>query len=332
MSGNEPKKLVTLRILQILQEYSDEQHPLIQKDIADILRRDYGMEIERKAIGRNISFLKDAGFEIKTLEDKDGCYLAKRIFSDFELRVLIDGVITEKFITKNYSNDLIERLASLASPSFRERVRYMCAVESVGKTENQQVFLNVETVEEAIFEHKRIYFDYYKYGKDKKLRLVKKFYVSPYLTLMHNQRYYLMAKSEESDQISYYRLDYIKNIEKTEIDSTPITEIKGYEKGINYQEFNVVRPYLYVDKSERVEFVADEYIIDQVIDWFGKDIIISDYDEKRVKVTLLSASPKAMEYWALQYSKHVTVIYPEHLVERIKKDLLEAIERYKNIK
>ena len=35
-----------------------------QKAIADILDRDYGIELERKAVSRNISLLKEAGFSL----------------------------------------------------------------------------------------------------------------------------------------------------------------------------------------------------------------------------------------------------------------------------
>ena len=53
MSGYEPKKLALLRIWQILKENSDCDHPLTQEAIGAYLERDYGIEIERKAIGRN---------------------------------------------------------------------------------------------------------------------------------------------------------------------------------------------------------------------------------------------------------------------------------------
>ena len=62
----EPKKLALIRILQILKEYSDCNHPLTQEEISSHLEREYGIAIERRAISRNISLLKEAGFEIVT--------------------------------------------------------------------------------------------------------------------------------------------------------------------------------------------------------------------------------------------------------------------------
>ena len=60
----EPTKSALLRILQILEQYSDFDHPLKQQDIIDYLDKDYGIAIERKAVGRNLSLLKEAGYEV----------------------------------------------------------------------------------------------------------------------------------------------------------------------------------------------------------------------------------------------------------------------------
>ena len=65
MEGLEPKKLALIRIWQILKEYSDYDHPLTQDDIAAHLENDYGIIIERKAISRNISLLKETWSDVK---------------------------------------------------------------------------------------------------------------------------------------------------------------------------------------------------------------------------------------------------------------------------
>ena len=98
MNTLEPKKLALLRILQILEKHSDENHPLTQEDIARYLSKDYGIEIERKAIGRNITLLKEAGIEIEFI-NKTGSYLSRK-FEDSELRLLIDGIRFSKYIKK----------------------------------------------------------------------------------------------------------------------------------------------------------------------------------------------------------------------------------------
>ena len=110
----------------------------------------------------------------------------------------------------------------------------------------------------------------------------------------------------------------------------PITSVKGYESGIDFKRIASTMPYMYTDTPERIKFIADEDIVDQIIDWFGTDIRMSKLpdDDKKVKVELV-ASPNAMEHWALQYLNYVEVIKPESLRIRIKELLDKAIIIYK---
>lgn len=77
MYSPESKKLALTRIKEIFETYSDFEHPLTQNDIAEHLDHDYGINIDRKTIGRNISLLKETGIEIES--DHRGSYLGSRL-------------------------------------------------------------------------------------------------------------------------------------------------------------------------------------------------------------------------------------------------------------
>ena len=327
MKSLEPKKLALIRIMQIFQKHSDCNHPLTQEDIIRHLEEDYGIVIERKAVSRNISLLKEAGFEIES--NRTGSYLNEREFTDAELRILIDGVLSSKHITAKYSKDLIDKLCALSSKYFRSHVGHIHTIGEWDKTKNQALFYNVEIIDEAIEQKRQIRFDYNKYGADKKLHKTRMHHASPYQLILHNQRYYLMARNEYWKNMAYYRLDRITNMSITETKLVPVTSVEGYESGINYKELSTALPYMYTDKPEWVEFSAESYIIDQVIDWFGKDIRISKYgdDDKQIKVSV-RVSPMAMEHWAMQYINHVKIVSPQSLVEKIKGNLCEATGKY----
>lgn len=325
MEGLEPKKLALLRILQIFEKYSDCDHPLKQEDIADHLFGDYGIDIERKAISRNISLLKEAGFEIES--SRAGSYLDSRDFTESELRVLIDGVLSSKHIAPKYSKDLIEKLCSLSSQYFMSHVKHIHTVNDWDKTENQALFYNIEIVDEAIENKRQIRFEYNKFGADKKLHRTHTHNVSPYQLILHNQRYYLMARDEHWKSMVYYRLDRITDMTLREEKLTPITSNPGFEHGINYKELATAFPYMYTDKPETVEFLADANIIDQIIDWFGKDIRIIKDDENMLKVSV-KVSQLAMEHWAMQYINYVKVVFPKSLVDKITENLQNAANKY----
>ena len=326
MGSFEPKKLALIRIWQILKENSDYDHPMTQEDIATKLENDYGIVIERKAISRNISLLKESGVEIESR--RAGSYLDRRDFEDSELHMLIDGVLSSKHITARHSKDLIDRICSLSNKYFRSSVKHIHSVNDWSKTDNQALFYNIELIDAAIEEGKQIHYDYNKYGIDKKLHKTSQQYVSPYLMILHNQRYYLMAYSEYWHNIVFHRLDRITNMTIIDRKATTIKNVPGYENGINYKELSSTMPYMYSDQPEHIDFIADEGIIDQIVDWFGNDVrIMKSNDEGKVRVSV-KASPTAMEFWAMQYINHVEILSPEPLRIRMREVLNNGLKKY----
>ena len=327
MESFEPKKLALIRIWQILKKYSDYDHPLTQEDISSYLKNDYGIVIERKAISRNISLLKEAGVEIES--KRTGSYLDYREFEDSELHMLIDGVLSSKYITARHSKDLIDRICELSNKYFRSNIKYIHSVNDWSKTDNQALFYNIELIDSAVEEGKQIHYDYNKYGIDKKLHKSSQQYVSPYLMILHNQRYYLMAYSEYWGNIVFHRLDRITNMTMTDKKATPIRTVAGFENGIDYKNLSTAMPYMYTDEPERIDFLADINIIDQVIDWFGTDIKLMKTDDENKVQVYVKASPNAMEHWAMQYINYVEIISPQSLRTRMRESLKNGLMKYK---
>ena len=318
------KKLALLRILQILFEYSDSEHMLTYDDILLLLRREYDITVERKAVGRNVSLLKEAGFDIVTTPR--GTYLAGRTFDDAELRLLIDSVLSSSHISPPQSKALIGKLCGLSNKYFRRHVKNIYSVHEWNKTENQAVFHNIAIVDGAIESGHQIKFDYNKYGADKKLHRSARHVASPYQMILHNQRYYLMAYEEKWQHMRYFRLDRITGIEETEEPLTPIRSIQGFENGIDYRRFSSSMPYMFSDEPKTVEFLVDGWALDQVVDWFGKEFSVEARGEKFL--VRVRASLDAMAYWAMQYANAAEVLSPPELRERIKNNLAAAAEKY----
>jgi predicted DNA-binding transcriptional regulator YafY len=327
MESLESKKLALLRIWQILQKYSDCDHPLTQDEIVDRLDKDYGIIIERKAVGRNISLLKEAKIDIESTS-RDGCYLATREFEDTELRLLIDSVLCSQHINPKHSADLIEKLCNHGNKYFRSCVKNIHTVNDWNKTENAALFFNIEMVDTAIEQGKQLQYDYNKYGIDKNLHKSSFQRVTPYQLILHNQKYYLMAYSSYWGNMVFHRLDRISNIRLYDQPAQQIREIPGYESGIDYKKISSTMPYMYTDEPERITFLADVSIIDQIIDWFGKDVAIRKTDDENKVDISLWASPNAMEHWATQYINYVEVTSPAHLRNKICEDLQKATEKY----
>ena len=163
---------------------------------------------------------------------------------------------------------------------------------------------------------------------DKKLHRSAYQRISPYQMILHNQRYDVMGYSDFFGSMVFHRLDHISNIQiREDKPAIDIRSVRGYEKGLDYKRISSTMPYFFADTPVRVTMTADKSIVDQIIEWFGKDVRIAEVDEKHVEV-VLSASPTAMKYWALQYLDHVEVTAPESLGKAIRESLERGKEKY----
>lgn len=152
--------------------------------------------------------------------------------------------------------------------------------------------------------------------------------MSPYQTLLHNQRYYLMCHDEKWKHIAYHRVDKITNIEITDESLNDIRMISGFENGINYKEITTQMPYFYSnEKPEIIEFYCDEGIVDQIVDWFGDDVVFEE-DNNKIKVTI-KANQSSIIYWLLQYIQYIEVIGPKKVKDKILEILETSYQRNK---
>ena len=321
----ESKKTLIFRIYQILEEYSDFEHPLTHQDIIEKLDRDYGIECERKAVGRNIACLKEMGFHIES--SKECSYLASRKLENAELRLLIDSVLASRNVNPTHSKQLIDKLISIGGHNFKSHVKHVYSVKDWGKSDNKDFFYNIDVIDEAIENGKKIHFFYNKVGLDKALHPSLEHKGSPYQMLLHNQRYYLMMFDEVFDQVGYYRLDKITNITILDEDAKPLKQNKGFEKGINYKEISTALPYMYNDKPIPVTIKCRNYMMDTISDWFGTDFVVNRVDDAHFTATI-KASEKAMLYWVLQYNYKVEVISPESLRQKVIESLQKTLDKY----
>lgn len=309
----EAKKTLIMRIYQILDKHSDEDHPLTQQEIIDMLDREYDLQCERKAVGRNISWLKEMGFDIES--KRDGTYLASRQLENTELRLLIDSVLCARHINSTHSEQLINKLIALGGRDFKNHVKHVYSVKDWEKSENTDFFLNIEIADEAIEQEKKISFDYNRVGVDKKLHKADSHVASPYQMLLHNQRYYLMLRDDKYSQVGFYRLDKITNMRILEDAAVPLRKNPGYERGINYRALATSMPYMYSDKPCLIKLRCPLSMCDSLADWFG-----TDYTAKKQGndlIVTVKASEQAMLYWALQYNVNAEVISPESLRQKV---------------
>ena len=327
MFGTGTKKMLNMLILDILKEYSDSEHRLLQQDIIDLLESNYGMKCERRAVKNNIDKLREMGYKIVS---KKGYYLEKREFTDAELRLLIDGVFTSGAITDKEAHQLVRKLEKFSNKYFKSHVSYIHCTSSGRNAENQNTMDSIAAIDTAISKGKKIEFSYLQYGIDFKLHPKRtiRYVVSPYQMINSKGKYYLVGNYDEYDDISHYRLDRITDVEILKENRKPMKSIRGLENGFNISEYISEHVYMYSGESERFKLRTSENMMDALIDGFGKDFRVSLGEEDDI-IVCLKCNPSAFFYWAMQYGSNIEVLEPESMRERIKQASLDVYKKYK---
>lgn len=327
MYGTGTKKMLNMLILDILKEYSDSDHRLLQQDIINLLESNYGISCERRAVKNNIVSLRDMGYDIS---EGKGYYLRTRDFTDAELRLLIDGVFTSGAITDKEAHQLVNKLEKYSNRFFKAHVSHIHSTSSGKNAENQNVMNSIAAIDVAISKGKKISFSYLQYGIDFKLHPKRsiRYVVSPYQMISNKGKYYLVGNYDEYDDISHYRMDRITDVEILNENRKPMKTIKGLENGLSISNYIAEHVYMYSGESIRVKLRTSENLMDALIDSFGKEFRVSFGEEDDIIVNL-KCNPDAFFYWAMQYGRNIEVLEPESMRTRIKEASLEIYRKYK---
>lgn len=338
-----PKKMIIINILDILKRYSDENHRLSQKQISDILKRDYNTTVERKTIKRNIMNLIDYGYEIEYTEtvryikNKEGIeeesstlsdFYLKREFTDSELRLLIDSLLFNRYLPARQCKDMIKKIEGLSNENFKSRVKHIQNLPD-NMPRNNQIFYTLEILDEAITKGRKVAFTYNEYGTDKKLhpRRQEPYLINPYQMVAVNDKYYLICNVDKYDNLANFRVDRITDIKILNDRVKAKKEVKGLENGLNLPKHMAEHIYMFSGDSIRVLFRTKKYLLSEIFDWFGKDVTFLDETEDEVTCSVY-VNEKAMRKWALQYALHVRVLSPQSMVDGVRADLEKAKELY----
>ncbi|WP_026512174.1 helix-turn-helix transcriptional regulator [Butyrivibrio sp. LC3010] len=321
--GTETKKMLNILILDVLRRYSDEEHPLTQQKIIKILKNDYGVEkIDRRSVKANVQSLSDMGYEI-SMEEGAGYFLISREFEDAELRMLIDSVLFSKTISDAYAKRLIEKLKSFGNIYFDMKVSHVKPTPTLQRTDNKQVLFNVNEINDAMDQKKKISFRYNKYKADFKLHDQGKDYiVNPYQMVASNGFYYLLGNLDKYDDVSYYRIDKMTDVVILDEKIKPQKDVVGLEGQLNLSKHMAEHIYMFCGESLNVKMRTTPSMMDTLVDWFGKDFKITKSTDDVLEI-MVRCNENAIFYWALQYGPYVEVIAPK----KLRQDLALEISR-----
>ncbi len=283
MLGKAISKTKLILLLDILREETDEEHTLTTAQLIERLEANE-IHCDRKTLYSDIQALRDYGFDIiqEAPRSGGGYRLISREFELAELKLLVDAIQSSKFITVQKSRQLIEKLSHLTSRYKAKELSGQIYVTSRGKTANESILYNVDSIHRAIQENTRISFSYLEWNLEKKLQIRGKETrtVSPWAMIYDDKNYYLLAYDGEESKLKHFRVD---KMDKVQVLDLPRQGGDTYS-ALDLGEYAGESFGMYSGVKKVVSLDCDSRLIGVMIDRFGQDISIRKLDEEHFRL------------------------------------------------
>ena len=318
------KKHSVLAVLEILENESDEEHILTCPQLLQKVEERTGMRLDRRTLYSNIQMLEEFGYSISKFEDnKKGYYLTERKFERSEILLLCNAVHASHFIPNTASRDLVDKLLSLRSRYEQQEFVRKVYLPNHQKTENQELFLNIEMISTAIAKNCMISFTYLTHDMQKNLvpRRMEPYIVEPRYIVYEEGRGYMIATSRNHPGFIHYRLDRMKDVQHLEEKCVRLsTDQDPYEYSKN-------KLFMFSGDNMTARLVCDASILSHMIDIFGKEVRIIPASGNRFELCI--SAPKTGILWlAQEYMDAMVIQEPESLREEFKEHMKQVLKRY----
>ena len=308
-------KLRLLRLLEILQTESDEQHPISIAEITEVMKERWGLDAYRITVQKDIEALRSAGYEIETIRTtQNRYYLTSRPFELPELKLLLDAVESSKFITQKKSRILASKLLTLTSRHNAAGLKRNISIADRIKPKNEHIYYYIDAINEAINTKHKIAFRYFAYTSAKKKALKNDgiyYILSPYTLTWNGDCYYVVGWSDKHGKVATFRVDRI-------FETPRILPDKAVPRPKDYSIADFAEKAFQLFDAARTEvtLLCDAAAMNSVIDHFGDHAKTTPVDDKTFRlVAEVSLSPTFFA-WVFQFGGKVKILEPDEAIEK----------------
>ena len=309
------QKIKILKLLELLQQQTDDQHPLTTTEICakmDLI----GIPCDRRTLSKDIALLNEQGYEIlwRWVGKEKGYYIVDRSFSVPELKILIDAVQAATFITEKKTSELIDKIADLGGSHRGDILKSNIVHFNTRKHSNESIYYSVDALEDALQQQKKVifrYFDLNEHGEKVYRRDGHHYVVEPVGLVFNEDNYYLMVYSARHDGTANYRVD---RMDAVEIIDEQITE-KALQLRDSVDCFTEQAFKMYGGQLVEITIQFDAKLIGVVYDKFGEDTkMIRLNADTCVAAVKVQISPTFWG-WIFQFGKQMQITSPDSVIE-----------------
>lgn len=317
-------KLRPFYIAKILYERTDEDHYLTTNQLIKILEEEYKMTSYRATIASDIAMLNELGMNISEVKSTQNRYkIIRRKLSLAEIKLLIDAIHSSKFISKDKSAELTEKLCSFTSTYQAEKLERNLSVEGQVKGSNERLYMIIDTINDAINSRHRIKFFYSTYIINRKSISRKQgdeHVFSPFYLVWNGDYYYVIGWSDTYEKVVQFRVDRIETIPE-------ILEAKAHTVPASFRLNKYINTmfHMYDSERSRVKLVCENSTANAIADKFGEHVAIEKTDENHFTATVTVAVNHIFYSWIFGFGGKVRIAGPEEVASGYQEMLRNAL-------
>lgn len=323
MAEENYQKIKLLKIMEILRQETDEEHPMTKVELASRLVA-MNISCSPRSLNRDIKLLNEQGYEImeRLMGHEKGYFVCDRSFSVPELKILIDAVQAASFVTDKKTGELIDKIAALGGSHRAGILKGNIVKFNTRKHRNETVYYTVGFIEDAIQKNKKIifkYFDLDENGQKVYRRDGHHYVVEPVALVFNEDNYYLIVYSEKHDNTANYRVDRIDSVEVLD---DPISE-KARSLRRKVARYTEEAFKMFNGQPETVTLRFSDKLIGPVLDKFGEVTKMTRVDDHTIEATVQVRIAPTFWGWLFQFGKQMKIVAPDEIKDQYKQQLRE---------
>lgn len=310
-----------LKLMEIFQHETDEFNEL---DIYDLKRKLTQVlqikTLDIRTIKQDIAALEEIGFDVVKNRRRHGkIYYSHqaRAFETYQLRLLVDAVLSAKFITINEKVKVIEQIGQLTSRHIAKSLPEPIMYNQTVNVDYEMIKHNIDRIHISIAESKVLQFKYGNYNLLKEFSFRKDgraYAVAPYGLVWKDDFYYVIGYSYEDDEIRHYRVDRMRSIQVTsgKFEPDPTFNLQSHtSKSINMFAGN--------EQVMIVRFTND--LINVILDKFGLNAHTTPDGDEHFILRQHTKISDGLVAWLLSWGKKAEVLEPDSLAEQVAREI-----------
>ncbi len=309
-----------LLLWEILNSETNAERALTTKELlAELEKR--GAPCERRALERDIDALIGMNYPIRKERGLSyRYYLDGRSFDRGEISILLDCVQASAFLTEDLTWKLMLKIAALGGggkEEIDERAGNIL-LNSVNKTTNAEVKESVSVIEQAVIGQKKISFRYFDMDQ-KGGRVYRKngelYVASPLNKTIKDGFYYLLAKTDNHENLSIYRIDRMSG---TALLDEPFDPLEQFSDPSALEQYKKQMFGMYGGKEVRVKLRVHRTLLNMVCDTFDlTETRLTAESADYYSFTCSVIDSPMFIAWCCSYGEKLQVVAPQSYVQKV---------------